>query len=633
MEVTEPLQVRLEVLGETRLCHGETQVQLSPARRRVLAALHLAAEHGLSTARLVAFVWPDGAPATASQSLANHLSWLRRRLPSGALVTRSGCHRLQRGRLLVDADVLTAAISAVRAGADHAALRPGQPPPTLPLLPYASLDGDDLELEIARTRLIEAVVELHEHRARAQLDRGELDAAAASFATLVELCPDRDRCWSGLVRTLARCGRRIEALAACRRAYRYYTDELGLDLPQELASLQASVLRGDGDPAPVPTSSNPARLRRGPLVGQLLRLLDRNRLVVLSGAIGAGKTTLIDHTADHLTASGHACYRISSVRNPWQPFAPVTQLATLLAPPEGSNVPASGRAGRSTEVPDLAELRAWHERLIAGCRRLAASQTALVLVVDDAHRAGPASLRLLLRTAEQVPQLRLLLVTRDEQLLPRDVRAAARTIALPPLSVDEVIELLRRRLSSPGQPWQPTPAWSRWAAELHADTAGHAGSVSLMLDALVGSMAPHPSSRRPPAAVPVDWHIVPEPLLQAVELQLRALSHRQQRVLDGLVVLGGRAGPEVLAAFTGDADCDEAERVELVRREPDGTIGFRSPLLLRAVARLVPAGRRAELAATLALAATSPSAAPSELVAAAALPVTPDLPLLAGVGD
>lgn len=292
----------VRVLGPLEVSGAGGPVAVAGLRQRAvlaLLALHAGRPVGLST--LVDALWPDGAPASARNSLQSHVARLRAALAvPGLIALEPAGYRLTLGREAVDAlrfeDLL-------RDGDRPAALRlwRGDPLPEFPGEPFSSIAA--------------RLTGLH----REAVARHAAETADAGEAVgLLEPLVRADPCWEGgtvvLARALARGGRRGEATEALRRHADAVVDRLGLDPSETVRRVQLALLRGELDPgfAGEPREA-PAVVRAGPpaagvplrfssFVGrereqrQLAGLLAEPALVSVVGPGGVGKTRLVAET-------------------------------------------------------------------------------------------------------------------------------------------------------------------------------------------------------------------------------------------------------------------------------------------------------------------------------------------------
>lgn len=324
------------VLGPLVVAIGGVEQALGGQAPRLLVQRLIVAGGRMVPIDLIADdVWAQDPPDSAVATIQTYVSRLRRVFEPGnssrtswRILVRQGpgyALRLPAGSL--DADRF-AALS--RAGADH--LAAGDPAAAL-----AAFDkglalwrgpayAECAEHAFARAeahRLDELHAAVTENRLAAMLELGDHQAAGAALEAYTDAYPLRERGWELLARALYQQGRQGDALAALRCARRHITEELGIDLGPALRDLQSAILAQDPallaptareartvctaqtSPAapvvspdaaagrdsnlPVRLSSCVGRDRELHAVGELL---DRHRLVTLTGTGGMGKTRL-----------------------------------------------------------------------------------------------------------------------------------------------------------------------------------------------------------------------------------------------------------------------------------------------------------------------------------------------------
>ncbi|MFF4403299.1 BTAD domain-containing putative transcriptional regulator [Streptomyces sp. NPDC001404] len=325
--------LRFAVLGPVRAWRGEAALDLgSPQQQAVLATLLL--HHGRPVGRdeLLYAVWGEELPASAVGTLRSYVSRLRRNLRpasgTGPLVSAGGGYALETGADALDADVLedvlTAAGRARSAGEHRRAAELLVRALDLPQgTPLAGVPGPFAERE--RDRLAELLLGAEQQLAEIRLELGRHTEAVPALTGLVRQYPLRERLTELLMLALYRSGRQGEALGAFLDTQRHLDDELGVAPGPELQSLYGRILRADPVlAAPQPEAEPAAIAAFAPLSGYLApRLLPqppagfvaRNeerqqldeacaedgsrtpRLIVVAGAAGSGKTSLVVHWA------------------------------------------------------------------------------------------------------------------------------------------------------------------------------------------------------------------------------------------------------------------------------------------------------------------------------------------------
>jgi DNA-binding SARP family transcriptional activator/tetratricopeptide (TPR) repeat protein len=442
--------MRVRLLGPVDVLVDDAPRSVPGLRRKaVLAILALRAGRSVSTDLLIGAVWPEGPPATATNTLQRHISGLREILGDrDAIVARAPGYLLDLGaeatdvqvaeRLLREGSAATDAALAARSLHAAVALWRGKPLADLVELPWFADEARRLENLLGRAR--QALVE-------DRLALGEHAELLPDLLTLAERRPLQEVLQRQLMLALYRTGRQAEALEVYRRLYDRLGAELGITPSTPLRDLQSAILRQDSAldlPArtetvgwrPVPAQLPPTvtsfagRERELALLDAAASSGDARSMVVsaLSGTAGVGKTTLAVHWA-HRAASrfpdGQLYVDLRGFDADCVAVDPSNALRGFLA---ALGVPA-------TRIPEDVETRtALYRSLLAGRR--------VLVVLDNARDA--AQVRPLLPGAPGC----LAVVTSRRQLLALVVTDGAQPIALDVMSADEAYELLARRLTA-----------------------------------------------------------------------------------------------------------------------------------------------------------------------------------------
>ncbi|WP_214111264.1 BTAD domain-containing putative transcriptional regulator [Acrocarpospora catenulata] len=420
------------VLGPLDVRRAGRPVPIGGVRLRALATLlALRAGHTVSMDVLVGAVWPDGPPTGAANALQALVSRLRAVLGRDLVVAGPAGYRLTAEPGQVDAHRFTRLAAegrlALRKGdADHAAtaLRDALALWRGPAL--ADLPGCPGEI----ARLEELRLAAVEDRIDADLGRGRPDDALADLPALIAAHPLRERLRGLHMRALYGAGRQVEALAAYQEARADFADRLGADPSPELADLHVALLRQE---APRPARGNlRARLTsfvgRDTEVAEVRRLLERHRLVTLTGPGGSGKTRLAVESAEGIFApDGVWLAELAQVRLP-EEVAPAVLTALGLRDAAGK------RAGTAPEDPveRLAEA-------LAGWRAL--------LVLDNCEHVIGAAAALAERLLTSCPGIRVLATSREPLAI-----GGERLQPVHPLGPDHAVRLFadRAAASRPG---------------------------------------------------------------------------------------------------------------------------------------------------------------------------------------
>jgi DNA-binding SARP family transcriptional activator len=211
--------------------------------RAVLAVLLLRAPEVVSTEFLVDAIWGERAPPTATTSLQNSISALRKLLGPELLRTRAPGYVLEVEpdaidlgrfeRLVREARSLDAAERAatLRTALD---LWRGEPLADLAFEPFAA--AEIRRLEELRLAAVEEWID-------AELESDRHAAVVSALESLVAQHPLRERLRGQQMLALYRSGRQAEALGAYQSARRALVEELGLDPSPQLQELHAQILR------------------------------------------------------------------------------------------------------------------------------------------------------------------------------------------------------------------------------------------------------------------------------------------------------------------------------------------------------------------------------------------------------
>ncbi|GAB1516826.1 AfsR/SARP family transcriptional regulator [Actinophytocola sp. KF-1] len=300
------------VLGPVVVWDDGHPIAIGSGRQRfVLATLLLNAGRLTSTDRLVDALWDDP-PSTARPQLHNVISNIRRRLRAagdGLIVTRPTGYELhlgEHGLDLVRFRELVVQGRQAGSGGDHGRAA-GLFADALALWrgPALADVSDDLAAT-TRALLGEERVSAAEARLEAQVALGRYDDVLIELEPVLADHPYRERLHEIRMAALAASGRRADALAAYRKLYRLFSDDLGVEPGPALRDLEQRILRGE-QPAPVAApppvtvprqlpASSPILTGRDELIEEIAADLARadqaGQVRVLVGPGGVGKTSL-----------------------------------------------------------------------------------------------------------------------------------------------------------------------------------------------------------------------------------------------------------------------------------------------------------------------------------------------------
>jgi DNA-binding SARP family transcriptional activator/tetratricopeptide (TPR) repeat protein len=321
--------VQVRLLGPVDVTiDGRPRPLVGLRRKAVLAALALQPARIVSTDRLIDLVWGDATPATVTNTLQSHISYLRHLLGARtAIQAQAPGYLLDIGDEATDVMTAERLIRAAGQSADlagaashlQAATALWRGPPLADLAGLAGFDRQAQRLEqlLQRTRqdLIEIRLRLGQHR-----------TLIPELAELSRQQPLDEQIHGSLMLALYRAGRQADALEVYQRLRRMLQDDLGIDPSQAVRDLQSAILRHDpaldlaaelGRAGTVPAQlplAVPAFAGRARELARLDSLLAGARkaspavppamvISAVSGTAGVGKTALAVRWA-HQVAAG-----------------------------------------------------------------------------------------------------------------------------------------------------------------------------------------------------------------------------------------------------------------------------------------------------------------------------------------
>lgn len=304
--------IEIRVLGPIQGFRDHERVDLGgPTQRRLLAALLARPGETVAVATLLDDLWGDDPPPSGPQSIQSYVSRLRRTLGSGVIETRSPGYRLGSDGLRVDGwEFLEMAAE-------------------LPSEPVARMEAIDRALDLwagpafedfdnvafAARRLDETRLELEEDRARLLARSGRTAEALATLERITSTEPLRESAWLSLARILASTGRQAEAVRKLDR-YRETLAEIGLEPGPDFTGAQDEIF----DSPQMPVSSQLPHVEtsfvgRETELERLGDLLDRHRLVTITGPGGMGKSRLAIEVLRDWSGLPISVARLASLRS------------------------------------------------------------------------------------------------------------------------------------------------------------------------------------------------------------------------------------------------------------------------------------------------------------------------------
>lgn len=248
--------VEFRILGPLEAVGDDGPLALGGQKQRaVLAFLLLHAGEVVATERLVTELWGERPPKTATTSLQNFVSQLRKLLGAGTVETKPPGYvvRVDPERFdLARFERLVASARTKEAPERAALLREAlavwRGPPLADFVFETFAQGEIRRLEELRLGALE-------ERIQADLDLGLGSELVAELEALVEHYPLRERLRGQLMVALYRAGRQADALHCYHEARRALVDELGVEPSPALKEIYTSILRQETALAPEASSA------------------------------------------------------------------------------------------------------------------------------------------------------------------------------------------------------------------------------------------------------------------------------------------------------------------------------------------------------------------------------------------
>jgi DNA-binding SARP family transcriptional activator len=271
------------ILGPLEALLDGQPVDLGGQRQRALLAA-LLVHHGqvLSSERLVDLLWGADAPKTATTSLQNAVSQLRRALGPDVVETRSPGYVFGGDPASMDAVRFETLVT--RARAAPVSERTELLRSALSLWrgsPLADLAGEEFTQGEIR-RLEELRLDALEERIAADIELGLHREVVGELESLAAVAPLRERLCSLRMLALYRSGRQAEALLAFRDTRTAFVDQLGIEPGAELQELHARILRQDAGLVAAGERRSAVEVE-----DEILRALLTGRVVPVIGLTGA----------------------------------------------------------------------------------------------------------------------------------------------------------------------------------------------------------------------------------------------------------------------------------------------------------------------------------------------------------
>jgi DNA-binding SARP family transcriptional activator/tetratricopeptide (TPR) repeat protein len=482
------LGLRFDLAGPFAVARGGSPLdiaQLGNRKARVLLKL-LAVErdHVVTTERIIEILWPVEPPAQPGENVATLVSRLRKALGADAITGGRGGYRLASAPVaVVDLDEgLDLVVEAERRiGLSQPGVGLSAASRAVDILSRGRILDDEPDApwaddaEAARRALL---ARARQAGATAGLHAGDL-AAARAFAEAAAADDPWDEAVCRLLMTIYQASDEpARAIGAFTRLRELLDNELGVEPSPATRDLYVAILREQQQTPPVPPSaivSMPIGAGGTRVVGreaELARLHDawtaasagRLGLVLLVGEAGIGKTRLAAEMVAAAASTGgtvlHSrCYETERALFLQPVVEAVSPALARLAPSELRKVVGDHAAALAALVPAFIpvlhpeplvrgaveiERRRSFDAITEVIGRLAA-RSPVLLVLDDLHNAGRATVELLHYLSRQLSTSRVLILATIRREEGRESVAAlaegAQVIEVGALSPDAVADL------------------------------------------------------------------------------------------------------------------------------------------------------------------------------------------------
>jgi len=632
--------VRIFVLGRFEVVRSDRVLHAADWKRRkaqiLLARLALDPSRRLLKDQALDLLWPDQAPAAASNNLYRTLHALRQTLDSAlASGSADATFAFEDGVLTLRESVWVDAAEFQRLCSKLQSPTPFRSAPgaivpdlqTALALYQGDLLPDDLYAEWAiapreslRRLRREASLALANHR----IETRDYAAAIALLTPLLAADRADEPVHRELMRAYTLAGRRHEAL----RQYQTCVDALAadLDVPPEPATtaLYEQILSGALTPPPAlepqPRWLPPAPValeveRRTALIGREHELdtlhgwlhvawRGQGQAILVAGDSGIGKTRLASEAlracaSAGMTALFGAAYEQEG-QLAYQPFIEAFDryLADVQRPATENPITNFTRSGSSDPQQDSWALFNAVALFLKGLAR----NTPVVLLVDDLHTADEASLRLfhfLARQTRAAPIVLLATCRTDNPasdapfglLLNALYRERlSKELALAPLTKDAVARLLSELLESDVAP--------ELISSVYDTTEGNPFFVQEIVQALLKAHQVEERDGR--------WHLtatephLPAGLIELLRERVARLGSPVETTLTAAAAIGREFGFDVLRGVAGVPDATLLDAIDTalagrLLEETESGYRFQHPLIRRALYDSLSRTRRARL--------------------------------------
>jgi DNA-binding SARP family transcriptional activator len=289
--------IEYRILGPLEVVGDDGPIPLGGQKQRALLGLLLVrAGQVVSTELLVTQLWGESPPRTATTSLQNFVSQLRKLLGTEALETKPPGYVLRVDREGFDLARFESLVGEARQAEPESRARLLREAlalwrgPALADLAFETFAQGEIR------RLEELRLDALESRIDADLELGAGGELVGELEALVVEHPLRERLRGQLMLALYRAGRQADALRAYHDARRALVDELGIEPGPKLKETYTSILRQERALAPASSTVSPEDQ-----LADMVRALTAGRLVPVLGSGadgGAASGRLVGHLAE-----------------------------------------------------------------------------------------------------------------------------------------------------------------------------------------------------------------------------------------------------------------------------------------------------------------------------------------------
>ncbi|WP_157361965.1 BTAD domain-containing putative transcriptional regulator [Haloechinothrix halophila] len=437
--------MRFQILGQLAVWDGDVRISIPGAKQRALLG-YLLVHHGypVPADRIIDELWGEDVPSKARNALQAKVSSLRGALAPGDPERGRALLRADEGgyRLAVPGDAVDAArfeklVSEGRRAIDGDQLARayglfdealtmwrGEPLPELHDYRYATVAAEQL------TARYLTAIELH---ATTWLSVGGSRDLPDKLLRILAEHPLRESLRALAMRALARQGRQAEALAVYTDGRTLLAEELGVDPGAELRTAHADVLaqhpvaEGSGQGArvrlPAESTSFVGRHRDR---RRLCELIERERLVTVTGPGGIGKTRLVVNTLSTMAPPADGIW-FADLRGVAEHDCAIDRLTEIADTVLRTVRDRDGASLGSDERVVTDRHRAPLDRMCAGIGGRDA-----VLVLDNCEHISADVATLARELLVQCPGLRLVTTTRVLLGLPEEAMLRLEPLPVPP---------------------------------------------------------------------------------------------------------------------------------------------------------------------------------------------------------